>query len=330
MSKKLKAELLSLTKAELLERIRALGFTGYSRFKKEELADLIIAHSKQPKTAKPAAKKADKESARAQESRSLKPRGSKEPANGIAIQHPSASPSARRYGSRGAPEAATDAATPEKPADYGKEEITPPAIWPDRDALPERYGVDVLVALPRDPEHMFCFWEISGDTLGALASEFGDSKWNSRRMVLKLLPKERDGREGSPAQTLDVYGETGRWHIALPESARGKRIGLEIGFFFTDGSYRKVLSSEPVEIPRGAPDEGGKVRFMLVKPARAKSRARIESLETRTFHRHDSIKALRREVEKSVAKRRRELGISPAPQGASELGRFSQGESENS
>jgi hypothetical protein len=216
--------------------------------------------------------------------------------NGVAIQHPSASPTALRYGRFMVDEGeAAEISTHE------------PVVWPDRNSIPEKYGRDRLVTLIRDPRHLFCFWEISDDKIAELSQIVPEDLWLGRRMALRVF--RETGGMPRHISTIDIYGEIGRYHIEVPEP--GARYFVEIGFFFADGRYETVLTDRFVKTPQVRPPRVGPIRWLYVKTRTAH---RVTSLETHTVpHPAGAARTIRKAVNGVVDERRREFAIDDDP-----------------
>lgn len=304
MPKSKKEEYLELKKPELAARAKELGLTSISRFTKEELADAIIsaekASSAKPrKAAKPKPAKPESDSKTASKKSAPKKTAAKAmqalPENGIAVQHPSASPSARQYSRL------------EEEESWEK-----PAVWPDRNSVPERYGRDRLLLFARDPRHLFCIWELSPAKLAALSRTIPAEDWNARRQVLRLF--RTTAGMSKPIVTADVFGEFGRYHLEVPYA--NATYHIELGFYFPSGSYNCALTTQPIRSPQDAPPALAPVRWMTVTPVRV-SRTLTLKTESATAGTAAPVR-IRREISQAVAERRKELGIADGPALSSE------------
>ncbi len=328
MQKRSKEELNLLTKVELMKLAKSLGLSGFTTFRKDQIIEMIsnsekLSHKetvktkekgtelepcavedalseKTPLSSKDSDKKTDLTVSQKSDGLATLKSNKKEDidekvTNGLAIQHPSASPSALRYGRY-------THSTPEP-----RDSAFRPAIWPDKDVIPDRYGKDKLITLIRDPFHLVCFWELSGSRLSNLASSIEVDLWQSRRMVLRIF-KETVGLPVLVGTT-DVYGEVGRFHVKVPEP--GVSYFAEIGFYFYNGRYETVLTDRSCRTPQTRPPRVGPVSWLSVIPSRAR---RVISLETQPVsHPSPQLRTLRRGVKNAVSKRRNEFGISSKP-----------------
>ncbi len=306
MPKSKKAEYMELKKPELVARAKELGLTGLSKMTKEELADAIVsaekASSAKPEKAaklkppKPESASKISEKKSAPKKSESKPKRAL-PENGIAVQHPSASPSARQYSRL------------EEEESWEK-----PAVWPDRNSVPERYGRNRLLLFARDPRHLFCIWELSPAKLGALSKSMPPEKWEARRQVLRLF--RTTAGMSKPIVTADVFGEFGRYHLEVPYA--NATYHIELGFYFPGGSYVCALTTQPVRSPQDAPPALAPVRWLTVTPVRVNRTLTLKT-ESATGSASAPVRT-GREIAHAVAERRKELGIPDGPAPSSDYG----------
>ncbi|GAB6157946.1 hypothetical protein JCM39194_11460 [Desulfotomaculum varum] len=120
--------------------------------------------------------------------------------------------------------------------------------------LPRHYGTDRLVALSKDPNWLYAYWEISADQYESFVRRYGEAAWCAARPVLRVyditgLP------EDSPltAHTahccreilIDPYADN--WFIEIGQPNRS--FYLELGRLLPDGRYIKLLTSNRVSMP---------------------------------------------------------------------------------
>lgn len=120
-----------------------------------------------------------------------------------------------------------------------------PSPFPERDewALPERYGVDCVVALVRDPWWVFVYWELADATRAQAKEKAGAGA----RMVLRM--SSRDGQVLAETRVPDVAVQD--WYMNV--SGPGLVVRAEIGFKGGDGAFHPVLASEERPMPTFAP-----------------------------------------------------------------------------
>ena len=122
-------------------------------------------------------------------------------------------------------------------------------------ALPEGYGDDAAVALPRDPRTLFVFWDFcSASRERALQGLTGP------RAVLRVFDGEGMVREQ------DFALESRSYYLHGLEPGRAYRV--EFHFVGSDGRSRRIgHSTNRVQLPPEGPSADTSVRFMRVPAA---------------------------------------------------------------
>jgi hypothetical protein len=114
--------------------------------------------------------------------------------------------------------------------------------------LPRHYGRDILVAMVRDPNWIFAYWELEGPSRQRIADEAGRDALTRGQWVLRIHNADADAPEDHP-----VILEAGNWYLRVPDDAT---LVLEIGLQTPDGEFIGVLKSNRVSTPRlGYSDE---------------------------------------------------------------------------
>ena len=112
--------------------------------------------------------------------------------------------------------------------------------------LPERYDVDRLTLMVRDPHWLFCYWELRPALLAAARAEFPGPSWT----VLRIL--HLDEAEGVfDIWTIDIGGEAISWYVNTGRP--GARFRAELGLTDADGRYRLLVASNTVRSPMDMP-----------------------------------------------------------------------------
>ncbi|MDO5575531.1 MAG: DUF4912 domain-containing protein [Fibrobacter sp.] len=111
--------------------------------------------------------------------------------------------------------------------------------------IPEKYDESYICAIPRNPQEMFVYWELSSDDNAEVNSCITDSVSN---LLLRLRDKD------SSLENLDSENESflieldnsdSSKVIELPES--GKEYVVESGYITQDGAFKPLASSMPAE-----------------------------------------------------------------------------------
>ncbi|MDW7651172.1 MAG: DUF4912 domain-containing protein [Bacillota bacterium] len=108
-------------------------------------------------------------------------------------------------------------------------------------ALPNAYGVDRLVLLPKDPGNLFAYWEITPELDAKMKAEYQD--WDQGRGVLRLHDLETGA-----VKEVELNGYADNWYIEADAADRTYR--LEMGRILPSGRYVPLISSNTVRTPR--------------------------------------------------------------------------------
>lgn len=121
--------------------------------------------------------------------------------------------------------------------------------------IPQSYGHTYIRALPRDPERVFVYWEISATDIGALKQKHGAALNNARR-ILRVIDVTGLSYDGSNAPTfwdIEITAEADNWYISVPLA--GRSYCIELGYLTEDGRFIMIVRSNSVHIPRGSVSE---------------------------------------------------------------------------
>jgi hypothetical protein len=113
--------------------------------------------------------------------------------------------------------------------------------------IPDRYGFDRLVALPRDPRSIFNYWELDGDRLPSIRRARGDSFIDSCAWVLRLYRLN----EGV-AVDMEIDPSIGNWYVEVGGPGRYQ---TELALLSPDGEWITLLVSQVVSTPALGPSE---------------------------------------------------------------------------
>lgn len=112
--------------------------------------------------------------------------------------------------------------------------------------LAERYGVDRLTLMVRDPHWLFCYWELRPELLAAVRAEFPGPSWT----VLRILHLD-EAESVFDTWTIDIGGDAVSWYVNTGRP--GARFRAELGLTDADGRYRLLVASNTVTAPMDAP-----------------------------------------------------------------------------
>lgn len=144
---------------------------------------------------------------------------------------------------------ATPAATP-KPAAARPRPSAPAVAQPiqtfERD-LPADYGDTKLVALVRDPEWIFLYWEINGDLRKRLRIPLGAHNRPMGLRVYDVTDVHFDGRNAHSFYDIAVNDMAASWYLRIPESNRAYIVDL--GLYDDEGNFHLIARSNAVMVP---------------------------------------------------------------------------------
>jgi hypothetical protein len=119
--------------------------------------------------------------------------------------------------------------------------------------LPERYGDHRLVALARDPNWAYAYWDLNPtrvrDLLKSANQTADKARWVLRVYSASLHPAEDKGHFFD----IDIDVKTGSYYLDL--SRPGARFVVEIGVIDASGMFRTTAQSNPLILPMDHPAE---------------------------------------------------------------------------
>ncbi|MGM0596011.1 MAG: DUF4912 domain-containing protein [Myxococcota bacterium] len=112
--------------------------------------------------------------------------------------------------------------------------------------LPIGYGDDEIHLMPRDPQWMFCYWDICEETRQKLG------KGDGAQIYMKLHDITNIEFNGSNSWSIHqfILNETARWWY-IPVPGKGKSFISEIGYLHDDGRWNSIGFSNPASPPPG-------------------------------------------------------------------------------
>jgi hypothetical protein len=172
------------------------------------------------------------------------------------------------------------AAAPPPPAPSGE-----PLGMLDLEELPDGYGVDECEVLPKDPYHVFVYWEVTEHGLGSARQQLGGEAGASR-LVLRLFATADPGEPGPERETRDIGLDGLRGRRYLPVGRPGLRLRAAVGLVAPSGLFAPICHSSPARVPPAEPAPPGPVRWMEVRPGRTAGRER-EAIEVVAAESHE-------------------------------------------
>ncbi|PIU19773.1 MAG: hypothetical protein COT18_05705 [Elusimicrobia bacterium CG08_land_8_20_14_0_20_59_10] len=127
-------------------------------------------------------------------------------------------------------------------------------------ALPENYGTTEAALLPRDPNWMFVYWEITENSKNEVRKKHGQDIFQKGRQVIRVY----DATDPSAAKYFDiqVMHDAKSWYVNVQES--GKPYCCEIGLAMPDGSFIGLVKTNTVNLPAGRVSDVTDEKWMAV------------------------------------------------------------------
>jgi hypothetical protein len=116
--------------------------------------------------------------------------------------------------------------------------------------IPDVYNDTYMRALPRDPEWIFVYWEISESSRSGLKGKMGEAAYHSSKKLLRLYDVTDRNYDGSNAQSytdIEINDYANNWYIRVPEP--GKTYLVECGFLTSEGRFFLAVRSNAVNVP---------------------------------------------------------------------------------
>lgn len=136
-------------------------------------------------------------------------------------------------------------------------------IQPDSEsaALPQEYGVTMAALMPRDPNWMFVYWEITPNSKARLAREHGPDLFEKGRQVLRVYDLAH--ADGS-ARYFDVpvMLDANNWYVHVQDG--GGSYCCELGLVRPDGNFVGIVKTNPVTLPPGRVSDVMDEKWMAV------------------------------------------------------------------
>jgi hypothetical protein len=117
--------------------------------------------------------------------------------------------------------------------------------------IPDSYNETYMRALPRDPQWLFAYWEISESKRNELRANMGESAFSSAKRIVRLIDVTDINYDGANAERyvdIEINGFANNWYVQVPES--GRSYVLELGFLSTTGKFYCATRSNIISVPR--------------------------------------------------------------------------------
>ena len=117
--------------------------------------------------------------------------------------------------------------------------------------LPESYNRTYVRALPKDPNWLFVYWEMSEETIETLRNKMGIEQFEAAKPVLRLLDITDIDYNGTNAWKyfdIRIHHYANNWYVKFPEP--GRTYIIEYGNITPEGTFIMVMQSNVVKTPR--------------------------------------------------------------------------------
>ena len=124
-------------------------------------------------------------------------------------------------------------------------------IQPDiaHQALPREYGETMAALMPRDPNWMFVYWEITPETKARITREHGPDVFKKSRQILRVYQAPPSEAYGRKYFDVAVRFDAGNWYVHTEDANR--TYCCELGLVLPSGGYRGIVESNTVTLPAG-------------------------------------------------------------------------------
>ncbi len=127
-------------------------------------------------------------------------------------------------------------------------------------ALPESYGTTEAALLPRDPNWMFIYWEITDNSKKNLAKQHGADIFQKGRQVIRVY--DVTGGEASKYFDIPVMMDAKSWYVNVQDS--GRAYCCEVGLVLPDGTFIGIVKTNTVTLPGGRVSDVTDEKWMAV------------------------------------------------------------------
>ncbi|MBD3422800.1 MAG: DUF4912 domain-containing protein [Chitinivibrionales bacterium] len=119
------------------------------------------------------------------------------------------------------------------------------------DDIPQVYNKDYMRALPRDPEWVYVYWEITARLAESIRNRMGDHLYHQSTRILRMLDVtdiEFSGANAWRCIDTEINPYANNWYVKAPESGRAYLV--QAGHLAPDGTFYEMLRSNTVAVPR--------------------------------------------------------------------------------
>lgn len=136
----------------------------------------------------------------------------------------------------------------------------------DGDPLPEKYGDNKIVLMPKNPQWAFTYWETTPERINSIKAEHGEERVASARPALRVYDVTLVDFNGNNANSyfdIELPEDTGEWFIGGLNP--GAAYIVDIGFKTADGAFITAARSGAVSTPRHSVSDNIDEEWMIVE-----------------------------------------------------------------
>lgn len=132
--------------------------------------------------------------------------------------------------------------------------------------LPKSYGRTEAFLLPKDPEWMYMFWEITPATYDYIKQQNGWDIFDKSKAVVRLhnvTDVRFDGGNSHEHWDISVIFDALSWYLQVPKA--GESYVAELGLVTPEGNFILIARSNPTATPPGKISDVLDQRWMIVE-----------------------------------------------------------------
>lgn len=120
--------------------------------------------------------------------------------------------------------------------------------------LPEAYGTQQVLVIPRDPHWLYVHWDLTREQL----REYNTQSVH-KHLVLRL---SRPDQENASAGEVHVHPESRHWFVHV--AVAGVKYGVELGYYGKSQGWTRISKSAPATMPPDVVSGSTDVRFATI------------------------------------------------------------------
>jgi len=138
---------------------------------------------------------------------------------------------------------------------------------PGQNHLPGGYGSTEAVLLPRDPNWLFIYWEITDNSKAGICNKHGQDIFQRARQVIRVYDisgADSIDPDGQKSFDIPVRVDAKSWYINVHESDR--RYRCELGLVTPEGGFISIVRTNSVNLPAGRVSASTDAQWLSVTP----------------------------------------------------------------